>query len=70
MIFKSIDRVISYKIVDIIRIDALLITDWIIIHFGENLKNGGYLPGDNSEQNRRNFMIWMLLFIRNIWLIN
>ena len=55
--------------VDTIKIDELLTIDWITIHFGKNPKNGGKPPSERRDENRRNFITLLLLFIRNVWLI-
>ena len=58
-------KVIKHKItlVDTIRMEELLIIDSITIHFG---KNGGNSSRERSDENTRNFMILLLLFIKNI----
>ena len=43
-------------IIDIIKIDELLIIDWIPIHFGKNSKTAGNPPRKRSDENSRNFI--------------
>ena len=50
--------------------EELLIIDWITIHFGKNPKNGGNPPRQRRDENSRNFITLLLLFIKNVWLIN
>ena len=49
-----------------IKIDELLIIDWIPVHFGKNPANGSNSPRERRDENSRNLIILLLVFIRNV----
>lgn len=50
-----------------IKIEFILLIDWITIHLGRNPKNGGRPPNDNKEINILYFINGLSLKNENIW---